>query len=254
MSLAPARRALLPLAALAALLASALPRPAAAQTKADAFAGKIPPVSGQLYVKRGRFELTPTGNLSLNDAFFSKYFAGVKLGYHFTESLALSAHATAGMTSKTGSAVVCPQNSGCRPATDEMMFQVPGRIRGIAGLEAAWSPIYGKLNVFAERVAHFDLSLLAGADAILHDEVLSSNEAPVAVAAGREPDTVVAYGGHVGLGARLFLAEWIALRLEVKDYVYAVDVPNNGGTDLQNQIFTELGVSFFLPLRNRNRP
>lgn len=249
-----ARRALTLLAALAALAAPALPRRAAAQTKADAFAGKIPPVSGQLFRKAGRFELTPTGNLSLNDAFFSKYFGGVKLGYHFTESLSLSAHAAAGTTSKTGSAVVCPQNSGCRPATDEMMFQVPGRIRGIAGLEAAWSPVYGKLNVFAERVAHFDLSILLGGDVIAHDEVLSSPDARDLAAAGDEPSMTTTFGGHVGIGARLFLAEWIALRLEVKDYVYVLEVPNNGGKDLQNQIFTELGVSFFLPLKNRSSP
>jgi outer membrane beta-barrel protein len=155
------------------------------------------------------------------------------------------------MTGKTGSAVVCPKNSGCVPATDEMMFQVPGRMRGLAGLELGWSPVYGKLNVLAERVAHFDLSLLVGADAIAHDEVVSTSAARVLTAAGEEPGTTTTLGGHVGLGARLFLAEWLALRLEVKDYVYAVEVPNNGGKDLQNQIFTELGLSFFLPLRNR---
>jgi outer membrane beta-barrel protein len=252
MSLAPARRAPVLLAALAALVLSALPGPAAAQTKADAFAGKIPPVSGQLYRKAGRFELTPSGNLSLNDAFFSKYFGGLKLGFHFTEALSLSAHVAAGMTSKTGSAVVCPQNSGCVPASDEMMFQVPGRIRGLAGIEIGWSPIYGKLNAFAERVGHFDLSILLGADALSHDEVVSITEARSLAAAGDEPGTTTTFGGHVGLGARLFLAEWLALRLEVKDYVYSVEVPNNGGKDLQNQIFTELGLSFFLPLRNRS--
>ena len=37
------------LAALAALALLAAPRPAAAQSKSDAFAGKIPPVAGALY-------------------------------------------------------------------------------------------------------------------------------------------------------------------------------------------------------------
>ena len=54
------------------------PSAAAAQSKSDAFAGKIPPVSGQLYRKAGRFEVTATGNLSLNDAFFTKYFGGAE--------------------------------------------------------------------------------------------------------------------------------------------------------------------------------
>jgi outer membrane beta-barrel protein len=242
----------LALAALAASLAVA--SPAAAQSKADAFAGKIPPVSGQLFRKAGRFELTPTGDLSLNDAFYRKLFGGLKLGYHFNETWSLSVQAATGTARHTGSAVVCPQNSGCVPATDAMLAQVPGRIRALAGVELGFSPVYGKLNVFGERVAHFDLSILLGLDAIQHDQVLDS-QAAAALAPGASPPKQLGYGGHVGLGARLFLLEWLALRLEVKDYVYAVDVPNGAvGQDLQNQLFTELGLSFFLPLRNRRLP
>jgi outer membrane beta-barrel protein len=241
-----------PLALAALLAALAAPAPAAAQSKSDAFAGKIPPISGQLFRKAGRFELTASGNLSLNDAFFSKYFGGAKLGYHFTEWLSLSVHAAGGATAHTGSATVCTKDGGCVDVTDAMMFQVPGRMRWVAGGELAWSPIYGKLNVLSERVAHFDLSLLAGADVIAHDEVLGTRAAAELEVGGGAPGTATTVGGHLGLGARLFLAEWLALRLEVKDYIYSVQVPNNrAGSDLQNQIFTEVGLSFFLPFRNR---
>ena len=242
--------------ALAAALASALAAaPAAAQSKADVFAGKIPPISGQLYRKAGRFEITPTGNLSLNDAFFTKYFAGLSIGYHFTEALSLSVQGLAGASVKAGSSQVCPPNAGCSPATQAMMYQVPGDIRGIAGLQLGWSPIYGKMNFLAERVAHFDLSILVGADAIQHAEVVDATTARALAEAGQTPGTQTSFGGHVGLGARLFLAEWVALRLEFKDYIYAVAVPSNiGGSDVQNQLFTELGVSFFLPFHNRPLP
>jgi len=242
------RPALLALALAAAL---AVPSPGRAQSKADAFAGRIPPVSGQLYRKAGRLEATLTGNLSLNDPFFSKYFGGLKLGYHFTEFLSVSAHGAAGPSRKTGSTVLCPTNEPCRDATDIQLFQVPGEIEWLAGLEVAWSPVYGKLNVLSEQVAHFDLSILAGGDWIAHREAVSREAALAFEASGGSPATVGTYGGHVGLGARVFLAQWIALRLEVKDYLYRADVPNNGGKSLQNQLFTELGVSFFLPGRNR---
>jgi outer membrane beta-barrel protein len=243
------------LALAAALFCIAVARPAAAQSKSDAFAGKIPPVSGQLYQKAGRFELTPSANLSLNDAFFNKYFFGLKLGYHFTEAFSLSVQGAGGATSKAGSSQVCAQNAGCTAATDAMLYQVPGKITGIAGVEIGWSPIYGKLNVLAERVAHFDLSILGGADAIRHEEVVDAARARELAAAGQAPGEKLALGGHVGLGARLFLAEWVALRFEVKDYIYSVTVPSNvSGSDIQNQIFTELGVSFFLPFHNRPLP
>jgi outer membrane beta-barrel protein len=240
------RRSTLAAAVVAALACAALPSAAAAQSKADAFAGKIPPVSGQLYRKAGRVEVTATGNLSLNDAFFTKYFGGLKVGYHFTESLSAAVHAAGGVAVKSGSAVVCSSSRGCVDATDLQLRQVPGRIRWLAGAELAWAPVYGKLNVLSEQVAHFDLSVFAGPDLVAYDEVLGRTDAT------GEPAITTSIGGHVGLGVRLFFTESIAARLEVKDYLYSAKVPNSGsGSDLQNQIFAELGVSFFLPARNR---
>jgi outer membrane beta-barrel protein len=244
-----ARRTILALA----LAAAALAAPAArAQSKADAFAGKIPPVSGQLYEKAGRFEVTATGNVSLDDAFFTKYFGGVKVGYHLNEFFSISAQAAAGTAHPTNSTQLCTSNAGCREASAYQLFQVPGDLKGVYGLEVAWSPIYGKLNAFSEKVVHFDLSVLAGGDVISHRDVISSARAAELAAAGGEPDIVRTYGGHVGLGVRAFVTPWMALRLEVKDYLFGVVVPN-GGTDkkLQSQLFTELGASFFFPLSKR---
>lgn len=240
--------------ALAVLVASALFPRAAAASKADAFEGKIQPVSGQLYRKAGRLELTAGGDLSLNDAFFQKRFGDVKLGYHFTESLSVSLHGAYGAAVATNSTTVCPTGESCRPASEAQLRQVPGRIDGILGVEVAWSPIYGKLNTFSEKVAHIDLSLLGGADWILHDEVLSTFDA----AAGVEPEALRTLGFHVGIGARIFLSETFAVRLDLKDYVYGVTVPNGeDGTrsdDIQNQLFAELGVSVFFPFSNRRQP
>jgi outer membrane beta-barrel protein len=244
------------LAAALLLAAAAAPGAARAGNKADAFEGKIRPISGQLYEKAGRFELTPLGALSLEDAFFTKYFGGVKATWHFSEFLALSGEVSTGGAGRTGSAVVCPANQGCHPASQTELWQVPGRVRMITGLEVAWAPVYGKLNVLAEKVAHFDLSLLAGADLVAHDEVLASDAALTLAAAGGKPATKNAFGGHLGLGVRLFLSEALALRWEIKDYVYAVEVPNwqdnnQAHRSIQSQLFTELGLSVFFPFRNR---
>jgi outer membrane beta-barrel protein len=243
------------LVALVVALALTAPAPARAQSKSDAFAGKIPPVSSQLYRKAGRWEATISGNISLNDAFYSKYFAGLKLGYHFTESLSAGGIFMTGLNTKAGSAQVCPSNGGCHSASDVQMLQVPGNIKMIAGLEGAWAPIYGKLNLFSEGAAHFDLAVIAGADWIQHPKVLSQAEAEAL--GGGQPELTSTWGGHVGVGVRLFFSEWMAARIEFRDYIYRVEVPNwqeSGGAkqDLQNQLFTELGVSFFFPRQNRS--
>lgn len=238
--------------ALAAVLLAlaASPRAASAQSKADAFAGKIPPVSGQLYQKAGRFELTPAFGMSLNDAFFTKYFGGLELGYHLTESWSMSASAAGGAALRSGSAVRCTASGGCVNASEPELRQVPGRIHAIGALGVAWAPVYGKLNVFAEQVAHFDFAILGGVDAIQRDEIISTADA----AAGVKPGSARSLGFHAGVGAHLFLGEALALRLIVKDIVYAVKVPNNGaGNDWQNQLFTEIGVSVFFPTHNRQR-
>jgi outer membrane beta-barrel protein len=234
-------------AGLLALLAAA-PGAAAAQSKADAFEGKIPPVSGQLFRKAGRVELTASGNLSLNDAFYTKYFAGLKAGYHFTETLSADLEATGGTAVKTDSAVVCTPSTGCNPADEVGMRQVPGRIRWILGAQAAWAPIYGKLDVLSEQVGHFDLSVLGGVDLVAHDEVLSSADAQLG-----PPKTKTSLGGHIGVGSRLFVSERWAVRLEFKDYMYSVYIPNGGiGDKLQHQLFMEIGLSMFTPGSNRS--
>jgi outer membrane beta-barrel protein len=242
-----------PLLLAVALAAAGLPR-AAAASKADAFEGKIQPVSGQLYQKAGRVELTLGGDLSLNDAFFQKRLGDAKLGYHFTEHWAASLHGAWGAAVPTDSTTVCPTGQGCHAASEAQLYQVPGRIHGLFGVEGAWSPIYGKLNTFSEKVAHLDLSVLAGVDWILHDEVLSA----AAATAGETPATLRTLGFHVGLGLRVFFAEAFAVRFELKDYVYGVTVPNGpqgvGSADVQNQIMAELGVSVFFPFQNRSQP
>lgn len=224
------------------------PVTAAAKSSADALAGRIPPISGQLYSKAGRLELTPTFNVSLNDAFFSKMLFGAKVGWHFTDHLSVHGSFAAGLNRETGSTSVCT-SSGCRPADPAQLYQVPGNVRRIGSVELGFSPIYGKLNVFAQKVIHFDLSLLAGADWITHREVLSAALAN----AGETPGNRNTFGGHVGVGARVFMSRALALRLEVKDYIHRVPVLDE--TTTQNQLFTEIGLSVFLPSAGRrDRP
>jgi outer membrane beta-barrel protein len=238
-------------AALTALLlaAAAGPSPAAGASRSDAFEGRIQPISGQLYRKAGRFELTLLGATSLNDAFYKKYLGSLRAGWHLDEFLAVSLSYALGTTTRTGSDTVCPANQGCRKATQAELYQVPGRIRSLASAEIAWTPVYGKLNLLAEQVAHFDLGVLLGVDWVSHDEVLSADQA---LAQQLTPRSVSTVGGHFGVGVRFFISESVALRWVVKDLVYSLKVPNleqtgRSGQDIQNQLFTELGVSIFFP-------
>lgn len=229
-----------------ALVLGASPR-AARASEADAFENKIPPVSGQLYRKAGRFEVTPTIQLSLNDAFYSKYMGGLKVGYHLSDSFYLGLTGTGGFSSTTSSATRCAPGAGCAPAEPWRLYQVPGLIHWIAGAEVAFSPVYGKLNVFAEKAIHFDLSLIAGADLVSYRDVDAT-----ATVASAEPGSATALGGHVGVGARLFFGGFMAVRLELKDVLYSV--PHLSTGKLQSQLLADFGLSFFLPATSARTP
>jgi outer membrane beta-barrel protein len=222
--------------------------PAAARASAaDAFENKVKPVSGQLYTKAGKLELTlPSGQISLMDAFYSKYMGGAKLSYHFNEYLSVGVTGAYGTTDPTGSTSVCQLNAGCRQANAGQLYQVPGLIRWMAGAEVGFSPIYGKLNIFAEKAVHFDLSVMAGADLISYRDVIDATQA----SAGVVPGYATTGGGHVGLGTRIFLSRFMALRLELRDVIYSVSNLPSG--KLQNQLFAEVGLSFLIPVGGRS--
>ncbi len=215
---------------------------------ADAFENKIPPVSGQAYQKAGKLEVTvPSVELSLNDAFYSKYLFGAKLGYHLSEYFAVAVTGAYGATSTTGSTVVCEAQpaggSSCQTAAPEQLYQVPGQIRWLAAGELQFAPVYGKVNVFAELAVHFDLFLLGGVDLVSYRDVISAADAKPGVA---QPGNATAVGGHLGVGSRIFLASFMALQLEAKDVLYSVPHLTTG--QLQNQLFFDLGLSFFVPV------
>ena len=231
-----------------ALLAAALAAaPLAARgSEADAFEGKVEPVSGQLYVKAGRLELEPFVAFSLNDAFYAKYFGGLRAGWHFTDAWSVAAAFETGFSSPTGSTKLCTPNQGCRDASDAQLWQVPGDVRWIAGIEGAFSPVYGKVNLLASAVLHLDFSLIVGVDWIVSQAVLSASDAEARAAAGGTPGTVGSPGIHLGIGSHVFVGRSLAVVLQLRDYLYFTDVGNLGERKLQNQIFLELGFSFYL--------
>lgn len=225
----------------AALLAALAAAPARA-SEADAFENKIPPISGQLYPKSGRIELTLGGSLSVNDPFYTKTFLSAKLTYHLSEFLSAGVHAAGGPVSVTGSTTICPASQPCVPASETQLRQVPGKIRWLAGAEAAFAPVYGKLNLIAELPVHFDLAVMAGPDWITYQKAVDLQSAQ----AGSPGDTS-SVGGHVGLGMRFFIAGFMGLRFEVRNYFYRAEIGLLGKNELQRQAFVDLGLSFFFP-------
>jgi outer membrane beta-barrel protein len=205
---------------------------------------RVRPVSGHLFLKKGRFEFSPSATLSLRDAFFSKYIFGGTLTYHPLETLGVSLRLGYALTSVAGAAQICTfegegagATRGCgSPTLAQLDGQAPGQLKLLGGVDAQWAPIYGKLSLMAEKFVSFDLYGVAGASVVQY----------------RGPDLSTALGArnyltggaNLGVGARFFFNRWVTLRTEVRDLIY-VEKSRTSDSYLRNQLLFELGVSFF---------
>lgn len=207
---------------------------------------RIRPVSGHLFLKAGRFEISPAASLSVRDSFFTKVGFGGSITYHFIETLALSLRGAYVLPLVAGAAQICTvtvdennnQVRSCRPpAYDELDGKAPGQIRLLAGAELQWAPIYGKLSVLAEQFLHFDIY------AILGGAVVGYQGPPETAGGPSRP--LYSPALNAGAGMRFFLNRFITVRGELRDVVYSETIST--GDSFRNQLVFELGVSFFIP-------
>src|SRR5438045_51345 len=68
---------------------------------------RIRPVSGHVFLKKGRFELSPSAAVSIKDAFFTKYVFGATATYHFSETLAAGLRFGYSLPVVSGAASIC---------------------------------------------------------------------------------------------------------------------------------------------------
>jgi hypothetical protein len=81
---------------------------------------RVVPVSGHLFLRKGRFELSPSATVSIRDAFFTKYILGGTLTYHIAETWAVSLRGGYSIPIVSGAAQICSLCSSgpvhcCRP-------------------------------------------------------------------------------------------------------------------------------------------
>lgn len=211
---------------------------------------RIAPVSGHLFLKRGRVEVSPSVNLSLRDAFFVKYVFGGTLTWFPTETFGIGLRGGYSMPVIAGSAQICTFEEtgstavGCAPPTWERLDgHAPGQIRMLGGVDLQWAPIYGKISLLAEQFLHFDLYAIGGVSAVQYAGPNPGGEGSL---------DALTFGGNVGGGMRFFLNKWIAVRTELRDLIYVEqlatrDRAGNPQSDLRHQLLFEVGVSFFIP-------
>jgi outer membrane beta-barrel protein len=215
------------------------------------------------YSVRNKIEVSLFGGLSVDDIFTQHYTATLAVDYHIDEAFALE---VMWMSSKVpfimGDKEITAQgdtvyrdNTGIRwhsytDAYDNIHNDAKlspsnadlAMISNYVGLNVQFSPIYGKFSFFKLGLVHADFYVTAGGGAATTEYQRPDK---------RWQDTGTYFVGNFGLGFRIFLARWFALRLDVRDFTFAARVMSlEGGatasrpeTKIRNTLFVMFGVS-----------
>jgi outer membrane beta-barrel protein len=233
--------------------ATAAPAPAVSKAPADAVAmnelpalandpavriamhgtpASLPPVTAQMFRIGGRLEAQPMFQFSIGDPFFRSVLLGIRLEQHLDERWSLAAHALGGASLVSAPIDVCTDSSCGTPEAGQLR-STPGDIRMMTGVEASWSPLYGKLSLAGEKTIHFDAYLSAGPEILL--ERIAPDAASGAVSRW-------ALGGRVGIGERIFFSNNFLVRLGASEVLYSTRV--RGHAEWERKLSLEMGVAW----------
>lgn len=212
----------------------------------------------QIYALRyHRFEVNPYFGLTMNDQFVGHNGPGLALNFYITNVLAVGVNGNfyQGLNSISGFNLQTSRAARVGEPITEYQWN--------ANANFTYVPAYGKFAGFGDFIFHYDFFVLGGVGAI--------STRPYAVI---DPDNRTfsfkpKVDIHAGGGLRIFFNRWLALTLEVSDYIYFEKLENPtiaegldskgkpkaqdestwlaDGSYITNHVQAQVGLSIFLP-------
>ncbi len=238
-----------------------------------------PPVRERKLLVKKRFEAALAFESSVNAEYMHTPSFGIKLEYHLSDMLSIGGAGFFGTPIKTGLAsrisdsleenVEADDPTPTRAEFDQHLNKIPIHAAGYISL----TPWYGKLAAFGKFFLHFDFYFSGGlAFAQLSNDCCTF--ANVDENPEQDPDNdpnndrAVNDGTQLGLflggGIHVFLNDFIALDLTIRDYLFSdnpsgLDFDGNERVDsadnrFLNHLFLGVGVSFLLPTKVKRTP
>jgi len=175
-------------------------------------------VQERVFLKAGRHELSVLGGVYSADLLSSSYLLQGAYTFHVTEELGLEA-------------------AFAYTRADSQIVRIIENDRGVSLLRVdapvyiyqahlIWSIAYGKMRWFGGSIGRFDFHLAIGGG-------VTDNQ----TARG------LTFSG--GLGFKFYLAQWLAMRLDIRDQVLQQELL--GESVIVNNVTATLGFSIFFP-------
>jgi outer membrane beta-barrel protein len=177
-------------------------------------------VQERLFTKAFRHELSAMGGLYSADLYSSSWAAGGAYTFHFSEDLGLEASV---MATRFQSAVTTAYE---RRYPQIQVIDNPDRAGALYFGHLVWSFAYGKMRWMGGAIGRFDFNLALGAGVT-------------------DDSTSRGVTGSAGIGTKLYIGQWFAIRFDARDHVLREVLV--GDEHLVNDVVITLGASVFIP-------
>jgi outer membrane beta-barrel protein len=161
-------------------------------------------VPRKAFLKKSRVELAPFAGITLNDPLIRHYSFGGDLNYYLTDVLSVGLEGQ----------YFIKELSERESLVGLQYYLVPtlNKLKYHYALAFGYVPGYGKFGLFNKWIVHWDLTFALGIG-MIKTEIIPR-------AFGDKSFTNDDIVGHVGLGVRLFVLDWLTLSLTFRDYMY----------------------------------
>lgn len=195
-------------------------------------------VQGRLFRKGLRHEFSMDVGLIVDNQFLTYELIQPRYTFHLRESIGIELTFGKAFYQRRQildalANITCETTTGNPPVTTT--FPCSASLDNIDPLKQMyfvnfiWSPIYGKFAIFSKKIYHFDLYAIAGAGMFDNE---NSNR----------------FGINIGLGSKIFMNDWLAIRVDFRNITVREGAPFN--QIINNRVYS-LGASVFLPSKPR---
>jgi outer membrane beta-barrel protein len=161
-------------------------------------------VPRKAFLKKYRLELAPFAGITLNDPLIRHYSFGGDLNFYITDVLSIGGEGQ----------YFIKELSERESLVGAQYYLVPtlNKLKYHYALTMGYVPGYGKFGLFNKWIVHWDLTFALGVG-MIRTEIIPR-------AFGDKSFTNDDIVGHVGMGVRLFVLDWLTLSVTFRDYMY----------------------------------
>lgn len=194
-------------------------------------------VQNRVFTKTGRSEFSAGGGFIFDNPFLRYETLEGRYTYHFREMLAFEAsYAYAFHQNKSiindlanipcdNPPTIFDSNGAAITDCGVALNPGPDPYKHIFNGNILWAPIYGKFSIFSKKILHFDMYATAGAGYYIGE---------------RDKN----FGFNVGVGTKVFLNDYTAVRVDFRNFTIKEGAPFN---HIVNNRILSIGMSMFLP-------